>query len=83
MERVIVSIKIQGMNGTKDVEVPTNVAVQELAELIISSYQGLVYSGINNGSIKIKADPPGRILNRAETLADAGVWDGANLTILY
>lgn len=71
MERVIVSIS-RPDQGELDLEVPVDlpvgVLVQELALALGWDARGELY-----------ADPPGRKLSPSETLAQAGIWDGARL----
>ncbi len=72
MERVIVSLSRRREEGELDLEVPADIPVgtlvQEIALALGWRDQGQIY-----------ADPPGRILYPYETLAQAGVWDGARL----
>lgn len=76
MERAIVTVKHPTDNATYDLEVPVTVATQRLAELIV---EGLHWDA--RVAYQIWAEPPGRRLNPQETLAQAGIWDGAQLTL--
>lgn len=71
MERLIVSISRRG-EGELDLEVPADLPVgdliQELTLALGWDQRGQIY-----------ADPPGRVLAPNETLAQAGVWEGARL----
>ncbi len=72
MERIIVSLSRRGDGQELDLEVPVDLPVGTLIQEI-----GLALGWGDRG--EIYADPPGRILYPHETLAQAGVWDGARL----
>ncbi|MFN3761979.1 MAG: EsaB/YukD family protein [Anaerolineae bacterium] len=72
MERVIVSLSRRREEGELDLEVPADILVGTLTQEI-----ALALGWGDRG--EIYADPPGRILYPHETLAQAGVWDGARL----
>ena len=76
MERAIVTVKHPTDNVTYDLEVPVTIAAQRLAELIV---EGLHWDA--RVAYQIWVEPPGRRLNPQETLAQARIWDGAQLTL--
>lgn len=81
MERVIVTVKGAHETRGRDLEVPAEVEAVRLVSLLT---QALQWDGaIGGGSVPytIYAEPPGRVLRPTETLADAGVWDGAWLIL--
>jgi len=72
MSSVIVTVKRDWQ--VRDLEVPANLPIHRLSELIVKALHldpGVLLTDL------IVADPPGRPLDPGETLADAGVWDGA------
>lgn len=71
MERVIVSLSRRGEGRELDLEVPIDLPVGTLIQEI-----GLA---LGWGEGEIYVDPPGRVLRPRETLAQAGVRDGARL----
>lgn len=72
MERVIVTLSRPGEGKELDLEVPLDIPIgtliQEVALALGWDSRNVMY-----------ADPPGRVLQPYETLAQAGVWDGARL----
>lgn len=70
MEHVIVTVKREGEAQVRDLEVPVEMNAETLVhEITLSLGWG--------GGYEIYAVPPERVLNPRETLAQAGVWDGA------
>ncbi|MFZ5989243.1 MAG: EsaB/YukD family protein [Bacillota bacterium] len=82
MDRVIVSVKIKNSANTQDLEVPVYIPAKELARMIVKVLTPSTSTTDSSNHFSIKADPPGRILEDNETLADAGVWDGSYITII-
>lgn len=81
MERVIVTVKGAHDVRGRDLEVPAEV---EAVRLVLLLAQALQWDGTIGGRsvpYTIYAEPPGRVLRPTETLADAGVWDGAQLIL--
>ena len=78
MDRVIVTVKGAAAPHATEVEVPVTLPARELAPLLAGAL-GLAGGG---AACRIEAFPPGRILDPEETLADAGVWDGAWLVLM-
>jgi hypothetical protein len=72
--RAIVSVKRWDLTQTTDFELATDHAVEELVSRIA---QALGWEG----PYEIFADPPGRVLSSTETLAEAGIADGASITL--
>ena len=81
VEKVIVTVKIQGVNGTKDIEIPTDMKVREFIENSLSVYLGT--SAPNPDRVRLKAEPSGKMLVGDDTIAESGVWDGYTMTLLY
>jgi len=73
MERIIVSV--QRRNDEKDLEVPSDITVWTLLQELSFAL------GWEDG-YSLEAHPPGRLLRPEETLAQAGVWDGARLILV-
>lgn len=72
MERVIVTVRHAGDGQSVDMELPANLSVEALQSEIMFT---LGWSG----DLEVYANPPGRVLEPNETLAEAGVWDGTFL----
>lgn len=72
MERVIVSLSQRGEEKELDLDVPVDTPLGALVQEIALAL------GWDTRS-EIYADPPGRVLHPTETLAQAGVGDGARL----
>jgi hypothetical protein len=80
-ERVIVTVQRQGEQEWRDLEVPADVPSGQLAKLIACALSWDICSEGQQPLYKIEAHPPGRVLLMQESLAEAGVWDGAWLVI--
>lgn len=80
-ERVIVTVQRQGEREVRDLEVPADVPSGQLAKMIARALSWDTRPEGQQPSYKIEAYPPGRILLLQESLAEAGVWDGAWLVI--
>lgn len=74
MDMVIVTIKSPEGRQLMDIEVPFNIAAQELAAAL-ANYMGI--PGIRT----LWAEPLHRALVYNETLKEAGVWEGSYLII--
>lgn len=76
MERAIVTVQAPEVAHARDLEVPVQLAAAQLAELLAAAL------GVpGGGGYQIAAYPLGRVLQAGETLASAGVWDGAWLVL--
>ena len=80
MQRVIVTVKRQGEARVRDLEVPAEVEAGQLVEMIARALRWESNPAGQLIQYEIMAEPPGRILNSQESLAEAGAWDGAWLT---
>lgn len=70
MDRVIVTVKVVGGVEAVDMELPSGLPAEALAQLLAP-----------DGSAELEAFPPGRALQPGESLAAAGVWSGAWLLV--
>jgi len=77
MQRVIVTVKRQREARVRDLEVPAEVKAGRLAEMIARAMRWESDPAGQPIRYEIMAEPPGRILNPQESLAEAGAWDGA------
>ena len=77
MQRVIVTVKRHDEAQVRDLEVPAEVEAEQLAEMIARALRWDSDQAGQPIRYEIMAEPPGRILHPHESLADAGVWDGA------
>ncbi len=76
MKKVIISIKLDNRYEPLDVEVIAESSVAKMLIALCAAYN------LGNGkNYSVFAAPPGRLLDPNETLEDAGVWDGAILTL--
>ena len=73
MERVIVEVLLEGEQAGRDLELPPNLPVEQLAPLVAQALSWPAHQ------YEIEARPPGRPLRPDETLAEAQAWDGAVL----
>jgi len=71
MERVIVTVKIEGGGEAVDMELPADLPAEALAQLLCP----------DAGPAELEAFPPGRVLEPGESLAAAGAWHGAWLLV--
>ena len=83
MQRVIVTLNCQTKGEALDLEVPSDVESKQLADMIAHALRWKEHSEGQQAEYEIKAEPPGRVLAPEETLAEAGVWDGAHLSIQF
>ncbi len=85
MQRVIVTVKRQNEARVRDLEVPADLPAEQLAATIA---RALNWDANLSGALtqyRIEAHLPGKagaILQPDETLASAGVWDGAWLVFV-
>ena len=77
MQRVIVTVNRQGEARVRDLEVPAEVEAERLSKMIAQALRWDSDQAGEHIEYEIMAEPPGRTLLPHETLADAGVWDGA------
>jgi len=81
MQRAIVTVRIQGSQQEYDLEVPATVPSQELADLITYNLRPARASHQLYAIECLRPGPFKRRLKPNESLADAGLWDGAYLVI--
>jgi hypothetical protein len=74
-DRVIVTVRLDGTDDARDLDVPVTMPATRLGASIA------VALGWPEQAYAVWAEPPGRALADHETLADAGAWDGAQLTL--
>jgi len=74
-ERAIVTVRLEGVTTAWDVETPVDLPITDLGRAIAETL------GWPAQPYVVFADPPGRMLAADETLAKAGVCDGAWLTL--
>ncbi len=80
MNKVILTVRFMDSSEIKDIEMPTNIKISKIADMLIKAYKPVESFG--NRQYHFALDhPPGRWLDPNETLEDAGVWDGAILTL--
>ena len=77
MRRAIVTAKLTGAEFGLDLDVPVDVEVSRLVPVLAGAL-----SGAEGQPYRLEAQPLGRALQPEETLAGAGVWDGAWLLLI-
>ncbi|MBV8718147.1 MAG: PASTA domain-containing protein [Chloroflexi bacterium] len=77
MQRVVVAVRRQAEAAETDFEVPTDVTATDLVEQLSRS----LGAPAGAGALELRAVSLGRALRPEETLADAGLWDGAILVL--
>ena len=80
MQSVIVSVKLKGQAVEYDLEVPAEVPSRKLAELITRNINPQA-AVLANLTLRCRGPGPGRLLPLDMSLAQAGLWDGAQLEI--
>lgn len=81
VQRIIATVKRQGEDIERDLELPAMLTAGQLAELIA---QALDWDQHSSGLVlryRIEADPPGRILQDHEIPLHVGVYEGARLLL--
>jgi len=84
MQRVIVTVKRQNEARVHDLEVPAEMPAKELAQTIARALNWDINLPGVVPQYQIEAHvsgKPGKVLQPDETLAGAGVWDGAWLVL--
>jgi hypothetical protein len=81
MQRVIVSVERADGGESRDLELPAEIDAGRLAGLIASALRWTTDWSGQPVRYQIEAHPLGRPLQPHETLAGAGVWDGARLVL--
>lgn len=76
MEYIIISLIGEKIKEI-DLKIPSNITARELLESILS-----IYDIQRESTMKIHANPPGRIISEDEILAESGVYSGAIITII-
>lgn len=79
MDRVIVTVKRVGEFDEYDVELPAHVPAAELIPAVARAMQWDVQGGGQPARYKVTVLPQHHTLEAAETLAQAGAWDGCFL----
>jgi WXG100 protein secretion system (Wss), protein YukD len=77
VDRVIVTVKLANEARVRDVELPANVPMAQLARALAQRLGWNQEAGDQQLSYDVEVYPPGRRLNPNETLAQASAWDGA------
>jgi len=80
VENVIVSVRRSDVDWSWDLEAPAELPLAKLAPLIARALRWAVAEDQPLGGYQVEAQPPNRPLGPQDTLAGAGVWDGAWLT---
>jgi hypothetical protein len=74
VRKAIISVTCEGVPYALDLELPVDVDAAGLARSAARAFG-------QSGAYQVDAIPPGRPLRPTETLAEAGVWDGAWLRL--
>ena len=81
MERAIVTVERRDEALGRDLEVPTGIEAGQLARLVARALYWEADSAGQPIEYEIWAEPPGRLLQSDESLADVGAWEGARLVL--
>ena len=79
---VIVTVKLKGEAAVRDLEVASDLPCEQLSANIARALQWDRGPAGEALFFDIEATPPGRILRREETLAQANAWDGSWLVLV-
>jgi hypothetical protein len=74
-DRAIVTVRLDREADARDLEVPLTPPADQLATAIANAL------GWPADGYLVWAEPPGRLLRPDESLAQAGAWEGARLTL--
>ena len=80
MNRVIVTIRLEGSQQAHDLELPADVGASQLCDFLTTAVKWGIDATIGDLGLEIDGEPPRRLSDK-ETLADAGVWDGSQLLL--
>lgn len=75
----MLTVKLPELPFGLDLELPADVEVEGLLKVLMESYPEA--ADATGAAHQVEAHPPGRVLSPSETLAAAGVWDGAWLIV--
>jgi hypothetical protein len=81
MHRIIVYLAPSNNRPGVDLEVPAAIHSNHLAKLIAQLVWQEADDPQGAGQWQLFATPPGRLLRPDESLAEAGAWDGATITL--
>jgi|GEM_PF-3092221 len=81
MQRVVVTIKREDEARVRDIEVPADIEVERLSDLIARALHWDSGPAAESLRYEIEAHPLGRRLKPHESLVSAGVWDGSWLVM--
>ncbi len=79
MEQVIVTVKREGEMRVRDIELSAGMPAQQFIAAIAQALGWDLDAAGQRLTYEVEAIPPGRVLRPEESLAQAGVWDGAML----
>ena len=79
---VIVTLRASALEGTLDLEVPTDVPSGQLAADIVEQINAtLKKAALKGAGAQLRCERLNRTLSRRETFAEAGVWSGDIITL--
>lgn len=83
MDRCLLTVKREGRSAWKDLEVPVDMPASDLVSALVKALRWEdVSQNVSYTGVRIRVDPPGRLLGPEETLEDANVKDGSVLTLV-
>ena len=77
MQRVIVTVKRENEARVRDLDVPADVPVAQLTEMITQALHWDTDQAGSRVEYQLEANPGKRLLKPEDTLESAQVWDGA------
>lgn len=83
MDRCLLTVKREGRSAWKDLEVPVDMPASDLVSALVKALRWEdVSQNVSYTGLRLRVDPPGRLLGPEETLEDANVKDGAVITVV-
>ena len=76
MDYIIVTVRFPN-SAEWELKIPSYVSSDELINML---HQSFILK--KEKVLRLHSDPPGRILDNRETLEEAGVWNGAIMTLI-
>ena len=77
MDHVVVTVKRANEARVRDILLPAHMPIAELADILARKLEWDRDADNREVVYDVVAEPPGRLLRKDETLAQAGAWDGS------
>ena len=80
-KKVIITIKVKGLKIEDDFEISSDITIGELINKFVQYRSGNNTSDVKN-NYTVLFNQKNRVLDKDDTLAEAGVWDGSILVLI-